>query len=467
LGTVQGANRSRGLATARICNAAQCPNPTMPAPPGLVQSFPSSEQGKNRAGRYPARFGFRDNGRVPEDAAIVPSARRIAHLDMDAFFASVELLRYPQLKGLPLVIGGYAGAAHAALLARYGMCRHDIPLHAFARLRDYAGRGVITTATYAARQFGIGSAMGLMHAARLCPQAILLPVDFAEYQRYSRAFKAALAAIAPHIESIGTDEVYIDLSAIPEVWRDGGHALARRLQQAVFDATALSCSIGVAPNKLLAKMASDWHKPGGICIVHSQDVQTRVWPLACRKIPGVGPKTEARLHALGIRTIGELAAQSLPQLVRWFGCSYGAWLHNAAWGRDTQAVVTHSEPVSLSRETTFARDLHALHDRQELGRIFTALCQRLAEDLQRKGYMAASVGVKLRYADFKTVTRTHSLAQPTQQAQALRHAAGLCLQRMALHQHLRLLGVRAARLVRSADAQRAAVHKDPYTAMLF
>ena len=159
---------------------------------------------------------------------------------------------------------------------------------AFPTLRDYAGRGVITTATYAAREFGVGSAMGLMKAARLCPQAILLPVDFDEYRRFSRAFKSVITEIAPVMEDRGVDEVYIDFSEVPGGQREGGRVLARLIQKSIFDTTGLTCSIGVAPNKLLAKMASEFNKPNGISIVHESDLASRIWPLDARKIHEIG-----------------------------------------------------------------------------------------------------------------------------------------------------------------------------------
>jgi DNA polymerase IV len=374
--------------------------------------------------------------------------RRIAHLDMDAFYASVELLRYPQLKGLPVVIGGARRPVDAATDPNQAERLDRIPLEAFPRLKDYVGRGVITTATYAARQFGVGSAMGLMKAARLCPQAILLAVDFPEIRRYSRAFKAIVTEIAPLMEDRGIDEVYIDFTDVPGGQREGGRVLARLIQKSIFDQTGLTCSVGVAPNKLLAKMASEFNKPKGISIVHEEDLQEKIWPLACRKINGIGPKADARLQALGISTIGELAQKEVGWLVEQFGPKTGAWMHEAAHGRDIRPVVTESEPVSISRETTFERDLHAQRDKAELGTIFTRLCLQVADDLQRKGYVGKTIGIKLRYDDFKCVTRDITLATCTGDAHAIRHAAGLCLKRAPLHQRLRLLGVRVGSLAR-------------------
>jgi DNA polymerase-4 len=376
--------------------------------------------------------------------------RRIAHLDMDAFYASVELLRYPQLQGLPVVIGGRRRRDDDALLQKYaGQPLSAIPVAEFPLLKDYAGRGVITTATYPARAFGVGSAMGLMKAAVLCPQAILLPVDFDEYRKYSRRFKEVITEIAPVMEDRGVDEVYIDFTQVPGGQREGGRVLARLIQKSILDATGLTCSIGVAPNKLLAKMASEFQKPKGISIVQPEDLQTLIWPLPCRKINGVGPKTDEKLQAQGIYTIGELAARDQNWLVERFGRSYGAWLHHAAWGRDERPVVTESEPVSISRETTFERDLHAVRDKAELGAIFTALCERVAADLQRKGYEGRTIGIKLRYDDFKSVTRDQTLEQPVADAKAIRQAAGACLKRVDLTRRLRLLGVRVGSLRRT------------------
>ena len=385
-----------------------------------------------------------------------PKIRRIAHLDMDAFFASVELLRYPQLKGLPVVIGG-SRRSYEEMLARLrtshperawdGGDLHHIPVEAFDTLQDYVGRGVITTATYAARQFGVGSAMGMMKAAKLCPQALLLPVDKAEYGKFSRLFKATILDIAPLMEDRGVDEVYIDFTDVPGGQREGGRVLARLIQKRILEETGLTCSVGVAPNKLLAKMASEFNKPNGISVIYEDDVQGKIWPLACRKINGIGPKADEKLQRHGIKLIGELAQRDEQWLIDSFGQATGAWMFRAARGIDTRPVSLNSEPVTISRETTFERDLHAVYDKAELGAIFTQLCEGLARDLQRKGYLGKTIGIKLRYDNFKAATRDITLDVATADAKTIRHTAGLCVKRAPLERRIRLLGVRVSTLV--------------------
>jgi DNA polymerase-4 len=382
----------------------------------------------------------------PAPVASQPPTRWVAHLDMDAFYASVELLRYPELRGEPVVVGG--GRRHQPQVGADGVRR-------FARLRDYTGRGVITTATYPARDLGVHSGMGLMKAAQRAPDAVLLPNDFEAYRHHSRLFKAAVAEVAPLIEDRGIDEIYIDLTPVPGVHDTVGHdplggvrAVAQQIKNNVRRATGLSCSIGVTPNKLLSKIASDLDKPDGLTILTLADLPTRLWPLPVRRINGIGPKAGAKLTALGITTIGELAACDRPWLAAHFGKSYGAWLWAAARGLDDRPVVTHSEPVSMSRETTFERDLHAVRDRAALSQAFTALCAELADDLARKGYASRTIGIKLRFDDFKTVTRDLTLPAPVADLPSIRGAAGQCLKRVDLGRRLRLLGVRAGSLVR-------------------
>ena len=419
--------------------------------------------------------------------------RLVAHLDMDAFYASVELLRYPELRGRPVIVGG--GRRHQPVEIVDPTTGQVV--RKFATLSGYAGRGVVTTATYEARALGVHSALGLMKAAALAPHAMLLPTDFEAYRRYSHLFKAAVARIAPRIEDRGIDEIYVDLTGVEPPGADGVPAtlaelhvnlplplagegrgegplagegeeadgwgsdtlpesdidawwrardVAKALKEAVHEATGLTCSIAVAPNKLLAKIASELDKPDGLTVLMPEDVATRIWPLPPRRINGIGPKAAAKLDALGVRTIGALAQADLAWLIEHFGRSYGAWLHAAAQGRDDRDVVTESEPRSVSRETTFERDLSVRHDRPELSRIFTELCERLAGDLARKGYAGRTIGIKLRYDDFTTVTRDRTLAAPTQDAQAIRRAAGECLKRVSLARRIRLLGVRIGTL---------------------
>lgn len=364
--------------------------------------------------------------------------RRIAHLDMDAFYASVELLRYPELRGQAVVIGGRSAVPPQTLADGSRQ---------YSRLRQYVGRGVVTTSTYEARALGVFSAMGIMKAAQLAPGAILLPADFDSYRHYSRLFKQAIAEIAPLIENRGIDEIFIDLSDHEEET----HALASRIKLAVLQATGLSCSIGVAPNKLLAKICSDLEKPNGLTILTMEQIAVRIWPLAVRKINGIGPKSGEKLHTLNINTVGELAATEPALLQDNFGRSYADWLQRVARGIDERPVVLSSEPKSISRETTFERDMHPRHDRAALSDIFAALCNRLRDDLQRKGYVSRTIGIKLRYTDFRIITRDISLPEPTADAAVIRRAAGECLRRAPLEQRLRLLGVRAGTLSRPDD----------------
>jgi len=362
--------------------------------------------------------------------------RRIAHLDMDAYFASVELLRYPELRGLPVVIGGRRKPETGGTAG-------------FQRLREYKGRGVVTTATYEARVFGVRSGMGLMKAAALAPEAILLPGDYETYSRVSRRFKAAVAEIAPLIEDRGIDEIYIDLSELPGSTRE----LAERIKAAVREATGLSCSMGITPNKLLSKIASELDKPDGLTILTQEDVPTRIWPLPCSAINGIGPKATTKLESLQIHTIGELALADLDFLLTHFGKSYGSWLHEAALGHDERPLSRTREPKSISRETTFERDLHPLQNREELSRILQNLCERLAQDLERKGYLAQNIGIKLRFEDFSTLTRDHALPAPIGDPAALIEAARANLRRVKFDRRLRLLGIRAGSLIRPEEAR--------------
>ena len=493
--------------------AQPCPEPESGVEPHLIHPrlVPDSIDERNACHNtdWPA----------PASLAVMPlepKPKRIAHLDMDAFFASVELLRYPQLKGLPVVIGGSrvkantaaepSCPAHTASSTPSQTSQEDLaveqtiseyhrdvvdefasdmsaqfadefedavqvedqdvegswpappqlsgtspwdantPVEDFPRLSSYKGRGVITTATYAARLFGVGSAMGMMKAAQLCPQAIVLPMDFEQYRYYSSRFKAIAQDICPIMENRGVDEIFLDLSNVPGGQREGGRVMARLIQKTIFQATGLTCSIGVAPNKLLAKLASEFNKPNGISIVVESEVAQVLKPLPCQKLNGIGPKANERLQLLGIHTLGDLAQEPLDRLMAEFGKKYGEWLYQSARGIDERAVETHSEPVSISKETTFSRDLHVKLDKVELGDIFTRLCQQLSEALITKSYATKTIGIKVKFDNFKTVTRDLTLDHPIQDAKSIRQAASQVLKRVNFEHKLRLLGVRASSL---------------------
>lgn len=338
--------------------------------------------------------------------------RRILHVDMDAFFAAVELLRRPELAGKPLVIGGRG---------------------------DPTRRGVVSTASYEARKFGIHSAMPLRTAYKHCPKAVFLPVDYAEYSRVSRIIKGALREISSVLEDVGIDEAYLDVSGLdmsPE-------QIASLVKQKIRQATGLTCSVGIAPNKLLAKIASDLQKPDGITILTMEDVPDRIWPLAVRKLPWVGPKTEERLKRMRIQTIGEIAAQPLGALIAPFGEAHGSYLYEASRGIDERPLITHWEPKSVSREVTFQQDIG---NWQILAKTLAALSREVAESLREDGLLGRSVTVKLRFSDFTTRTRVRTLTAPTDDAATIRHAAFECLGRFEITQPVRLIGVRAGEL---------------------
>jgi DNA polymerase-4 len=334
---------------------------------------------------------------------------------MDAFYASVELLHRPELKGLPVAIGGRG---------------------------DPTRRGVVTTATYEARAFGVHSGMALSRAARLCPDLVLLPVDFDRYREMSRRFKQALAQHVERIEDRGIDEVYLDLTGL----QGSSPALARRLQQAVREATGLSCSIGIGPNKLIAKIASDLDKPGGITVVGPQEMRSVLWPLPARKIPGIGPRADEILQGLGIHTIGDLAGQDPNALALRFTPRYSRWLLRVAHGQDDRPLELDPEPRSRSRETTFERDLHPHRDWSALASTLLRLCEQVSRDLARRGYAGRTVGIKVRTSDFKSLTRDRTVSEPLQRAGDIALLAFECLQRAGLRRPVRLLGVRVGEL---------------------
>ena len=352
-----------------------------------------------------------------------PPERRILHLDMDAFFASVELLRRPDLRGKPIVIGGRRGEEG----------KPD------AVLRDYAGRGVVSTCTYEAREFGVRSGMPMMTAARLCPDAIRLPTDFAAYTHWSRRFKAIMQSVSPVFEDRGIDEAFLDITDVP----GDSVAIARGLKDRIREDSTLTCSVGIAPNKLLAKISSELDKPDGITVIRPEDIETRIWPLPARRIPGIGPKADEKLKSLRIHTIGELAAVPLSRLNAAFGARYAGFMHEAAHGRLDRPLSVEREPKSRSRETTFAEDTR---DWQVVAATVAKLSRQVADELREKRYAGRTIGIKLRFTGFETVTRDRTLPGPTNDPLVIRKAAFECLGRIELHRPVRLVGVRVGEL---------------------
>ena len=332
---------------------------------------------------------------------------------MDAFFASVEEKRHPELKGRPVVIGGGG---------------------------DPTQRGVVSTASYEARKFGVHSAMPLRTAYKLCPDCVFLPVDYQEYSRVSEKIKNILRAFTALVEDVGIDEAFLDISDMGL----SSEEIALQIKKRIMAETGLTCSIGIGPNKLLAKIASDMDKPDGITIIATgDDIRERIWPLSVRKIWGVGPKTETHLRSLGMETIGQLASKPLDALVETFGNSYGNFLYESSRGIDEAPLVTHWEPKSASRETTFQRDTD---NWQVIARNLAELTREVVNDLKKSGYRGKNVTVKVRFSDFKTVTRAKTLQEATATLEEIRRAAFECLGRTELDKMVRLIGVRVGKL---------------------
>lgn len=341
--------------------------------------------------------------------------RRILHIDMDAFFAAVEQKRRPELAGKPVVIGGSG---------------------------DPTKRGVVSTASYEARTYGIHSAMPLRTAYKLYPHAIFLPVDYQEYSRVSGQIKDILREFSPVMEDVGIDEAFLDISQSDRPSED----IAASIKKRILDKTGLSCSIGIAPNKLLAKIASDMQKPDGLTIISETDIQKRIWPLPVRKLWGVGPKTGAHLKSIDVETIGELASVPVEKLIEHFGNAFGNYLYEAARGMDESPLVTEWEPKSTSRETTFQKDVD---DWQFLAKTLVELINEVGQDMKHSGYKGRTVTVKIRFSDFHTYTRAKTLDVSTPSVIKLRKAAFECLGRFDLKKKVRLIGVRVGGLERT------------------
>jgi DNA polymerase-4 len=300
----------------------------------------------------------------------------IAHLDLDAFFAAVEELENPELRTKPLVVGG-----------------------------DPRGRGVVATANYEARKFGVRSAMSCAEALRRCPQAVFVRPRHAVYREYSEAVWATVRGIVPTVELTGLDEGYLDVGEVAADFLRARN-VAEAVQTAVSAGTSLTCSLGISTSKVVAKIASDYRKPAGVTVVPAGAEAPFLAPFEVRRLPGVGPKAEQRLAAAGVDTIGAVAALDDAELKRLLPGSVGRLLRDRARGIDPRALELSSERISISVENTFERDLT---DREQLHGELLRMAERVAEHLAHNGQTARTVTTKLRYADFSIRSRSTSL----------------------------------------------------------
>jgi DNA polymerase IV len=339
---------------------------------------------------------------------------KVAHLDADAFYVSIELTRRPELRGKPVVVSGSGP------------------------------RAVVTTASYEARKFGVGSAMPAARARRLCPDAIFLPPDFPTYRAVSETVMSLVRAHVERVEVVGLDEAYLDLSEL-----HSPHAAMRRLVAQIRRETSLTCSVGIGPNKLVAKVASDADKPAGFVVLTREDAHARFAGAPPSLVPGIGPKTAARLDALGLRTLGALAAAPEQVLIERFGPNHGRELQRRARFEHDGVVGEQRKVVSESRERTYDYDVS---DFAQLADSLSAMTRSLCDSLVRNARSGRTIGIKVRLDDWTTVTRARSIAAPRNDYNTVYAVALALLREYAPPRPVRLLGVRVAGLAHAGQA---------------
>jgi DNA polymerase IV len=355
------------------------------------------------------------------------SSEPILHVDLDAFYASVETLKDPSLSGRPVAVGG-AGT-----------------------------RGVVMSASYEARAFGIRSAMPAVRARRLCPDVIFVPPDFESYKVHSNRFREILLAVTPAVEPISLDEAFLDVSGAHLLFGEPAE-IGRKVRREVQDGIGVRCSVGVAPTKLVAKLASRNAKPDGMVVVRDDEVDAYLDPLPVRALWGVGEKTAETLGRLGVRTVGDLGRTPVGVLGRLMGERHARDLGDLARGVDDRTVVPYEAPKSVSHEETFDRDLD---DRRELLREVLSLSQRVAARLREDGFRTRTVTLKIRLANFTTLTRSRTLPAPTDVAADLYEVVGELFTALPGARRLvRLLGVAATGLVPAGEEQLALLRSE-------
>src|SRR5512137_741018 len=342
--------------------------------------------------------------------------RIIMHVDLDAFFPSVELREHPELKGKPVIVG--------------------------ADPKDGTGRGVVSSASYEARKFGVRSAMPISRAWKLCPDGVYLRPHFDLYISASNSIMEILRGHADRFEQGGIDEAYLDISNQVKDF-DEAAEFAKRLMEEVLEREHLTCSVGVAPNKMIAKIASDFKKPFGITVVKPEEVKDFLFPLEVRKIPGVGAKTEQALLELKIETIKDLAAMKQEVLTRLFG-ALGARLHEFANGIDAREVIEEYETKSIGRDTTFEKDMD---DEEQILGVLDELAEQVHADVIANGFKFKTITVRIRYQDFDTHTRSKSMLFPTNDLDILKNSAKrLMATFLRGNKKVRFIGVRVSNL---------------------
>ena len=340
------------------------------------------------------------------------STATILHADLDAFFASVELLERPDLRGLPVIVA------------------HD------------GARSVVTAATYEARKFGVNSAMPLALAKRRCPQAIILEPHFDRYQHWSRVVFSIFDDLTPKVERLGIDEAFLDVAGARQIFGSPVE-VATVLRERVRAETGLVVSVGAASTKFVAKLASGRSKPDGLLVVPRDETVAFLHPLPISNLWGVGAKTEESLKNRGLHTIGDLAAVPLAQLKRMVGEASGAKLHDLAWGRDPRTVQPRAEEKSIGHEETFATDVT---DERVIRRELLRLSNMVAVRLREAEMSTRTVALKVRYDDFTTISRSRTIADPTSTGRRIFEEALSLYQALARHDPIRLIGVRAEQL---------------------
>jgi DNA polymerase-4 len=351
----------------------------------------------------------------PQRSALKPLARTILHIDMDAFFAAVEVLDNPHFKGKPVIVGGTTN------------------------------RGVVSTASYEARRYGVHSAMPIYEAKERCPKGVFLPVRMRRYAEFSQKVLGILRGFSPLVEQVSIDEAYLDITGT-EVLFGAPDQVARRIKETIRNETGLTCSIGAAPSKFLAKVASEMDKPDGLTIILGADVDKFLAQLPVEKIPGVGKRSVERLHLYGIKMVGDIKRFSAERLSRDFG-KFGQRLHELAAGEENSPVVVSRETKSISSENTLEVNTK---DRTVLKKKIKQHAERVAERLRREKLGACTITLKIKYSDFSLVTRGHTLGKATDSSQAIVDAAMKLFMDQPLRSKVRLTGVAASNLESSA-----------------